>query len=512
MNWRGFARFLCIFSFALSTAEISATILQSKVVDAETNEPIEGAVVAVVWHRPLFFPCMDSCTAFHDAAETITDVNGNFAIDISMGWLAHQRYITIYRPGFYGPGYFAASWLNLPKDPPLSESQVIRLIKAPSLQQDSQRSSYAPMICPENDINRFCVPPHKLKKYLQLKQLAREIRDSEFTRFEGPASLQPFIHQAVLRDDVSAVRGILASGGNPNEPDKEGRIPLMLLTNRILSQQIRRGVVLNRTGAPQGFQERELKAQDETSARQLEIYRLLLSAGANPNLKANNGYTALTFAIPTYRNLLNANNPASWIQLADVQSPKMVKELMTAGADPNIPNNDGVTPLMIAASRGLTEIVKALLAASANVNAKANFALTSYDVAMGEDVIGLIKTGRGSRKRLPPPPGVTALTTNNLLLEAAWNGNAEVVRTLLVDEKADPNFQSQLQETAIYYAIRSGDVATVETLLRHGANPNISVPHSGSPLTFATKALSPERAAPIIRVLTSTEAIKTPQK
>jgi hypothetical protein len=49
-------------------------------------------------------------------------------------------------------------------------------------------------------------------------------------------------------------------------------------------------------------------------------------------------------------------------------------------------------------------------------------------------------------------------------------------------------------------------------MLKHGANPNISVPNSGSPLTFATKWLKPELATGIIKALVDAGAVNNPAK
>src|SRR5688500_14467320 len=142
----------------LFTAESRGTILQSKVVDAETNEPLEGAAVVVVWTRPVFFPCMDSCSAFHDAVETVADSQGNFTVDISMGWLANDRKITIYKPGYYSPSYDEYPWLFSDRDPPPDKNRVIRLHKAPSLSAQSKGYTNSVRVCPPNEIDRFCVP------------------------------------------------------------------------------------------------------------------------------------------------------------------------------------------------------------------------------------------------------------------------------------------------------------------------------------------------------------------
>ncbi len=498
-------------NIALTTA-VEATTLKSKVVDAETNEPIEGAVVVVVWMRPVFFPCMDSCSTFHDAAETVTDAQGNFSIDISMGLLANERKISIYRPGYYRPGYSTAPWLTSRDDPPSAESQVVRLIKAPSLQDDSKGYSYTPNICSENEtIRQWCVPPQKVKRYSQLRELVFRIQDSGPT-FPDQYSQLPQLHSAAVVANLDLVRSLLNQGANPNEQDQDGRTALMLVTKEIfINKTLRRSMVEMHRGPP-AYKEMIAKQHQEGSMRSQEIFRTLLASGVNPNAKSKKGDTALVFAIPTGNEIGVTRGPRNPdLELRLVHSPDLVMELLANGANPNVQNNDGLTSLMIAASRGLTEIVKTLLAHGANVNLKANFGLTVFNVARGDEVIKAIRDARGPRKRLPQPTGITERATNYLLREAAWCGNAEVVRTLIVEEGANPNYQEQSsQETPIYYAIRSGNVVTVETLLKHGANLNVSVPSSGSPIAYARKYLMPELASGIVKTLVDAGASETP--
>ena len=96
----------------------------------------------------------------------------------------------------------------------------------------------------------------------------------------------------------------------------------------------------------------------------------LLSAGTNPNVKVNEGFTPLHAA-------------------AGYGYTGTVKALVAAGADPNARGaNDGHTPLDYAAYKGHIETVLVLKAAGANLNAKSRFEqtqktlVTPYNIKM----------------------------------------------------------------------------------------------------------------------------------
>ena len=144
-------------------------------------------------------------------------------------------------------------------------------------------------------------------------------------------------------------------------------------------------------------------------AGHLEVVKALLNAKADPNIRA------LTFHAGEFLTLMAAMNRCNkdWEKILDAMiaaggeinpkvfssspltyaitryEPVLVKALIARGADVNLKNTVGATPLMTAVmSRGATvENVKLLLAAGADVNARDNkgqTALTFVDIYVSD--------------------------------------------------------------------------------------------------------------------------------
>ncbi len=104
---------------------------------------------------------------------------------------------------------------------------------------------------------------------------------------------------------------------------------------------------------------------------------LLLQRGANPKyVNPKNGSTPLL-------------ETAYW---SGPQPDAMRKKLLEAGADPNVANHDGITPLIQSAtSSGVCPAVKQLLDAGADVNAKDGKGRTTLSIARGYQNDALIE-------------------------------------------------------------------------------------------------------------------------
>jgi len=182
------------------------------------------------------------------------------------------------------------------------------------------------------------------------------------------------------------------------------------------------------------------------SAGNKAMTRFLIEHGANVNFKGeNNGVTPL--------------------HLAARKGFQAVAEVLLANrADANAKDNAGQTPLFSAVQGGQTKIVQMLIAAGANPNLKdgkdntvLNFAIkTSPEMFKALLAAGTDPNTEDARGRTP-------------LSYAVERDSLEVVKILLA-AKADPN--AGQSDAPLLAAIHKKNVAAVDLLLQAGAKPN----------------------------------------
>ena len=185
------------------------------------------------------------------------------------------------------------------------------------------------------------------------------------------------------RNDSAAVRRLLSQGVKVDVRDEDGRTPLLLAVRH---SQLEVARVLIEAGADVNAQD---KMQDSPllfagAEGRLEILRLILKA--KPNFKVYNRYggTALIPAcerghVEVVKELIKTDvdidhvNRLGWTALLEAiilsdggpRHQEIVRLLVKAGANVNLADKDGVSPLRHARQRAYAEIMKILEMAGA---------------------------------------------------------------------------------------------------------------------------------------------------
>ncbi len=186
------------------------------------------------------------------------------------------------------------------------------------------------------------------------------------------------------------------------------------------------------------------------------------------------------------------------------QDWEIVRRLLTLNVRVETPDGDGVTPLMVAAMHGHTETLRALLAAKANADARdhegraaIHYAAAAAKLSTIEALLPLttgldaactdgrdlleIAFDAGDEKiippilqRLPPRPQWTA-GTRRALNAALLAANKDQIRLLLSKHTTPPTLDGRTGPL-LAYAIAMDEAPLFNILLACGADPNTTLP------------------------------------
>lgn len=210
--------------------------------------------------------------------------------------------------------------------------------------------------------------------------------------------------------------------------------------------------------------------------------RRMLQEGADPDARRASGATALSYAVAG-------------------RHTDVVRILLDAHANPN-QDTAGLAPLLMASENGDLDVVQALLAAGAAVDAPLHAVDEDLKVREGETALiaSAYPTGKASVAKALLGAGAdrnaAAADGRTAVLQAVVSENIDVLRALL-DAKPDLSARMMAPEPidAISVALGKRRADLVGLLLAAGADPMVKIDDEVSLLEFAILSGQPDMAS-----------------
>lgn len=331
-------------------------------------------------------------------------------------------------------------------------------------------------------------------------ELVKNKADVNATESDGTTPL----HYAVYNDDVALVESLLKAGAKPSVANKYGSTPLLEAAVRgnpvVIEKLLKAGADSN-----QGNADGQTALLIVSRTSNVTVAKLLISHGAQVNVTEH----------------WHDQTPLMWA--AAEKQPAMVKLLLDHGAkvdarsrlnhwtrmvtaEPRAQMRDvgGFTPLLYAAREGCLECVKVLLAGHADINlpdpegvtplimalTNFHFDIGAYMVSKKANVntwdwwgrtplwatVDLNTIPHGGRPDRPSLDDTTSVKMLEILLDAGANPNVQLklfppYRAVGPDRGAD--LMLTMGATPLLRAAKAADVAAIRLLLAHGADPNL---------------------------------------
>lgn len=315
--------------------------------------------------------------------------------------------------------------------------------------------------------------------------------------------IEPLI-QAAEKGDVAQLQRLLKDGAPLNGQDARGRTAAMAATHGNQPDALR---ALIQAGA-------DINLRDNRSDNPflyagaeglLDILKLTIEAKADTKLTNRYGGTALIPAaerghVAVVSELLkrtdvNVNhiNHLGWTALLEAivlsnggeRHQQIVQLLIEHGADVNIADKEGVTPLAHAQRRGYKEIAQLLQKAGARVEAQTT---RLSPAERDKQLILAARAGNLEQVKQLLAQGASVTTRDDsgatALIAAAYR-NQVAIAELLIKAGADVNVQDNTKQSAYLIPTADGYVELLRLTLRSGANVHSTDSYNGTGLIRA---------------------------
>jgi uncharacterized protein len=289
--------------------------------------------------------------------------------------------------------------------------------------------------------------------------------------------------EAAVRGDLKLLRALLAAGADVEAPNADGQTALMIVAR---TSNVEAGELLLAHGANPNAHE---QWRDQTALmwaaaeRQPAMVRLLLKHGASVEARSLvNDFTRQVTAEPR----MQARPSGGFTPLlyaARAGCRECAQLLIKAGADPNLGDPDGVSPLLESILNLNFDVAALLIKHGVDVDHWDTWGRSPLYAAVDLDTLPV-----GGRADRPSLDQTSSLQVIKMLLVAGANPNLQLklfppYRSLRDDRGADSILT--VGATPLLRAAKAGDLPAIQLLLAHGANVDLPTATGISPLLAA---------------------------
>jgi ankyrin repeat protein len=292
--------------------------------------------------------------------------------------------------------------------------------------------------------------------------------------------------EAAVVGSAPVINVLLKAGADPNTKNPQGETPLMAVAR---SGKLEAARVLLEAGADVNAVE-DFGGQSAlmwaAAQRQAAMVKLLASSGADLNARGVvRQWERKVITEPRPKDM-NKGGFTPLLYAAREGCVECAKNLIAAGADPDLEDPERITPLNMALLNLHFEFAAYMIKAGADVDKWDFFGRSP--LYMAADVSTLPTKGNGAMAVIPSEDNVTALEVGRMLLEAGANPNLQLKRRPPYrDVPQDRGGDTILAQgaTALLRAARAGDARFVDLLLKHEALVDLPSKEGVTPLMAA---------------------------